>query len=497
MSALPLLWTLVLTPTLSALLASRAQSDQRARGVAIAGAALTLALALAALLAGASGVAFGEASPALPRLGVSLRLGLDGYSLVLPALTASLLLAMLIAGPRTALDRRTVTAMLFSASAILGVLCTEDLAVLTVAWVVALLPGDRLLARSDAAPLLRRTYRIFLFGGAAPLVAAVGILAALSAGRGAALPFDLRDIARVGVPEAWQPPLFALLGLAVLMRMAAVPFHSWLPALFERGSLGVTLLHAEMQVGLYVLLRVAIPLLPAASVDAMPILAAVGLLSIVYGAVLALVQTNLRRMIGYIASSQKGVVLLGVASASAHSLSGALLQAFASALAITGLTMVVWALEARTGTADTRALGGLVARMPRMTAFFFLLGCATIGFPGALTFISEDLLLHGVLHVHPVLAFFMLIGTAINGITLFRAFKRTFLGPLAPDRRFATATALLLRERAVLLALVALTVILGVAPTRLIALREPAVELLLQQIYHGASAPPHEAESRR
>ncbi|WP_437842129.1 complex I subunit 4 family protein [Sorangium sp. So ce1153] len=479
-----LLSAIILTPALAALIAARSRSDEAARRVALAGAALTALLSLAPLaLLGGAGVAADAIGPAVPLLGVRLRLGLglDGYSVALLPLLGFMLVALIGAGPRTALDRGTVAALLATCSAILGVYCAADLAVLAVAWTAALLPGQRLIARkSPGDQLLRRTYRIFLVGGTAPLVLAIGVMAWLGARRGAALPFDVEELARVGVPEAWQSPLFALVGIAVLMRMAAVPFHGWLPVLLERGPLGVTVLLAEMQVGVCVLVHVAVPLLPAACAEQMPILAALGLFSALHGSILALTQTDLRRMIGYLVASQKGLVLLGVASMNAQSLSGALLQSFASSIAITGVAMVVWALEARTGTADMRELGGLVARTPRMAAFFFLLVCAAIGFPGALSFVSEDLLLHGILHVHPVLSILMLGATALNGITMFRAFQRTFLGPIPPGARSAgKMEALLFRERAALLSLLVLTVALGIAPSRLLALHEPVVQRVL------------------
>ncbi|WP_437312241.1 complex I subunit 4 family protein [Sorangium sp. So ce388] len=480
-----LLSAIILTPALAALIAARSRSDEAARRVALAGAALTALLSLAPLaLLGGAGVAADAIGPAVPLLGVRLRLGLDGYNVALLPLLGFMLVALIGAGPRTALDRGTVAALLATCSAILGVYCAADLAVLAVAWTAALLPGQRLIARkSPGDQLLRRTYRIFLVGGTAPLVLAIGVMAWLGAradGGHAALPFDIEELARVGVPVAWQSPLFALVGIAVLMRMAAVPFHGWLPVLLERGPLGVTVLLAEMQVGVCVLVHVAVPLLPAACAEQMPILAALGLFSALHGSILALTQTDLRRMIGYLVASQKGLVLLGVASMNAQSLSGALLQSFASSIAITGVAMVVWALEARTGTADMRELGGLVARTPRMAAFFFLLVCAAIGFPGALSFVSEDLLLHGILHVHPVLSILMLGATALNGITMFRAFQRTFLGPIPPGARSAgKMEALLFRERAALLSLLALTVALGIAPSRLLALHEPVVQRVL------------------
>ncbi|WP_081426350.1 complex I subunit 4 family protein [Sorangium cellulosum] len=481
MSAFPLLAALILAPAAAALLASRARGDEGARRAALVGAALTLLLSLAPLALSLAGVALEAGGPALPLLGARLRLGLDGYTVALLPLLGVVLLALVAAGPRAALDRPTAAALLATASAALCVLCALDLALLAAAWVAALVPVERLVAGKGAEDaLLRRTCRIFLLGGTAPLVLAIGAMAALAARRGAALPFDVEEIARAGIPEAWQSPLLALVGIAVLMRMAAVPFHGWLPVLLERGPLGVTVLLAEVHVGVCVLLRVGVKLLPAACAEEMPILAVIGLISALHGAVLALAQTDLRRMLGYLMSSQKGLVLLGIATLNAESVSGALLQSVAASIAMTGLALVIGALEARTGTTDTRELGGLVARTPRMAAFFFLLACAAIGMPGALSFVSEDLLLHGILHVHPVLAVLALAAAAINGITLFRAFQRAFLGPPARRRPGAAMAALVLRERAFLLAFVALTAVLGVAPTRLLALHEPVVERVLR-----------------
>jgi len=497
-NAFPLLGTLILTPAIAALFAARARSDERARRVALIGAALTLLLSLLPLALSYAGVALTAGGPALPLLGARLRLGLDGFTITLLPLLGFVLLALLAASPRAAVDPPSAAALLATGSAILGVFCAVDLAVLAAAWVAALVPVDRLVARKGAQdPLLRRTCRIFLLGGTAPLVVAIGAIAVLAARQGAALPFDVEEIARAGVPEAWQSPLFALVGIAVLMRMAAVPFHGWLPVMLERGPLGVTILLAQMQVGVCVLVRVGVTLLPVGCADGMPILAVLGLISALHGAVLALVQTDLRRLLGYLVASQKGLVLLGVASLSPQSVSGALLQSVALSIAITGLAMVVGAIEARAGTADTRELGGLVARTPRMAAFFFLLACAMIGMPGALSFVSEDLLLHGILHAHPVLAVLALTAAALNGITLFRAFQRTFLGPLRRHLKGAALEALVLRERAFLLALVALTVVLGVAPARLIAIHEPVVERVLHDVVHGAQARLTAAASRR
>ncbi|MFY0579839.1 complex I subunit 4 family protein [Cystobacter fuscus] len=229
--------------------------------------------------------------------------------------------------------------------------------------------------------------------------------------------------------------MFALLMLTVCVRMAVVPFHSWLPVLMARGPFGVGLLLVNAHAGLYLLVRVVMPLLPGEWSRGGVALGTLGLCAALYGSVLALAQTDLRRVVGFLLASQSGLMLAGLAIGNTQSISGALIQSVAAGIALTGLDLVVRAIEARTGTTDMTRLGGLVRRGPRLAAFFFLMGFGSLGFPGTLSFVGEDLLLHGILDTHPLVALPLLLTTAINGVTFLRAFQRTFLGPPAHGRR--------------------------------------------------------------
>jgi NADH-quinone oxidoreductase subunit M len=137
------------------------------------------------------------------------------------------------------------------------------------------------------------------------------------------------------------------------------------------------------------------------------------------------------------------------------------------------LLLIVRAVEVRTGTADMRRLGGLVSRTPAMATAYLLLGLAAIGFPGTATFVSEDLLVQGLLHDHAITTGLLLLASALNGVSLVRSFKRIFLGPPAPHGpELGHVVDLLPRERAVAIVLVVALLAGGAIPAPLLAIRE-------------------------
>lgn len=493
-----LLSMLVVLPASGAALLRRVHAPERARRVSLGVAALTLVLALGVLvlfLAGGPGARELASWGRVPLLGLSLRLGVSGVSVVALLLAALLSLVLVASGPRQALDRETLGALLLTESATLGFFCAQDLGLMVVFWVAMLWPAKVLISRhvrSRPEDRLLRTFRTYLLAGSLPLVAAVVLLGLPGWQSGAEAPLGLSELLARGVLAPRQAAILALLVLAAAFRMAVVPFHSWLPVLLARGPFGVGLLLVNVHTGLYLLVRVAMPLLPEAWAAAGPLLEGVGLFGAFYGSVLALAQVDLRRTVGFLLVSQSGLMLAGLAERNAESISGALLQSVAAAVPLTGLMMVVRALEARTGTADMTRLGGLVRRSPRMAALFFLLGGAGLGFPGTLSFVGEDLLLHGILGAHPLVALPLLLTTAINGITFLRAFMRTFLGAPAHGQSpvLEAVEDLLPRERFAAVSLCALAFLGGLLPGPMLRLREHEVTVLV-----GHEAPSAQGDS--
>lgn len=465
-------------------------TDARARAVAVAAAALTALVALAVFFGLGSGSGSGHAfartdAPVAPMLlGVRYHVGVDGLSAVLLPLTAALSLCILVAAPRAELTRRAAAQILLAEGSILGALVSLDLLVLTLFWTLSLVPlRSELRRRGERA--CAAAFDVVFIGSTLPLlllVLALGVLSHLHGGAAARAPYDLVALGQSGVLRTGAGPLWlgGLVLFAALTRIGCFPLHVWIPPLGERGPGPLAMVTFATPLGMFLLARVLLPLFPELCARVMPWLLPLGLLSAAYGAVVALGQHDLRRMLGYFWVSQQGFLLVGIAAWNAQSVSGALLYAIGAVVARTGLLILAAALAARTGTADLRLLGGLVGRAPRMATAFLLLCAAAIGFPGTIGFVAEDLLVQGLLRSHGAAAVALLLVTALDGIVLFRAYQATFLGEPAPhgEPGGADLADLRPRERAVAAALVLLLVVFGFAAAPLLAIRQGVVDSL-------------------
>lgn len=483
----PVLSALIALPALGALVVRSLDADAARRVAAGCAALATIAaVALAITLHPSATPAWVELSEAAPLIGARWHLGLDGVSALLGALACLVATAVLVAAPRAELDRGAIVSTLLTLSATLGIYFSLDLALLTAFWIASLVPGAIQMRRARSGEVrvrLARTYDAFLLLGALPIVAVTVLVGWSRTNAGLALPFDLGG---GPVPDSVQHVVFVLLALAILIRAAIVPFHSWLPVLIERGPIGIAALVTGTHLGAFLAARVAMPLVPHACASDLPILGDVALVSSLYAAFVALSQVDLRRALGFVLTSQMGLVLVGLSGMSIESVQGALLQMLALGVSAVGLLLVATGIEARLGTTDTRRLGGLVLRFPKMAAAFLLLGLAAVGAPGSLQYVAEDLLLHGLLDGHPVVASALLLATVLNGVTLLRLFVATFYGPSREAGLVGPGVRdLLPRELAVATALVVLVLAAGLAPGAFVREQEPTVLSIATAHGHG------------
>ncbi|MCP3064640.1 hypothetical protein LXT21_38300 [Myxococcus sp. K38C18041901] len=413
----------------------------RARALATGTTTLTLGLALLAPMTG-------------PRVDVSTTSALT--------LTSLLALSTVVASPRQSTRRSHLVALLLTQGATLGLFLATDLRWKLGLFIAMGLPWSLPFLREEPTPTSPRPWRAarlyWLLATVPPLVA---MAAALLGGPAAMTPSALAS------PHSWRAGLCALVLLGVCTRLAMVPLHGWLPLLMARGPLVMAALWMNVLVSLQLLTRFLPSLTTTHWAFIAPTLECLGAGTAMYGALLALVQVDLRRMLAFLVVSQSGMLLAGAATGTQAGLDATWLQGLAASIAFCGLELVTRALEARTGTTDMRRLGGLTSRAPRMAALFLLLCLAGLGLPGTLAFTSEDLLLRGTLGLHPWRTLPLLPALALNAITLLRAFHRTFLGPL-PEARGAAPLPLqdlLPRERWTLTALVLVLALTGLGPS--------------------------------
>ncbi|HEX6245624.1 MAG TPA: proton-conducting transporter membrane subunit [Polyangiales bacterium] len=484
---------LLFAPFLGAELAARAKSPETGRASVVRSSALTFALAC-----GLSGRFFMQREAS--RFDVDLPLWSQEHALhfTIDALNAPLLLlltlltlAISLGAPFTLLAPHKLRALLQLTALNALLLVTVDLPVLGLGYCLVLLPIRQLATRGSESAhraAVARVFKLYHLLGLGCFVTAL-VLFGYSVGPSHLLDLNILHLDTSAVPASLRPVLFTLFVVAVLVRTGVAPFHSWLPEALQHGSLlGVTFL-MSMRTGMYLLARLVIPAFPAETMAAMPLLTSVALLSAVYGAIAAISQVDLRRMVGFLIVSQSGIMLTGFVFADEHAISGSLLYWLGFAVATLGLVIMIAALRTRTGTSDVRLLGGLVTRVPQLAAAFFLFGLATIAIPGTLAFAAEDMLIHGALEAHPLLTIVMAAAMVLNAITVVRSFASTFLGQPSPHGAAqGLLDDLLPRERVVSVALLVALISSGLYPQALIRAQGAAAHHIAEIVGPAAQA---------
>jgi NADH-quinone oxidoreductase subunit M len=387
-------------------------------------------------------------------------LRIDTLSAALLPFAAGLWLLTVAVTPRANLDReglrRTALATLLTAASFL----TESAVALLVLSAVSLWTFLSALAE----PNHRRQRRVVaVYLGVSTLLFAVGV--ALFIGPGA------QDTA-LETSGMW------LIVIAALVRKGIMPFHAWVPEVFDHGRLGPAILFNAPQVGAYM---TVILIVPRASPEMLRIIALLSLGTAVYGAALALVQSSARRACGYLFMSQSALVMAGLDCTSVTALAGGLLVWLSAGLAFAGLARCVLVLEARRGRLDLTTYHGGYERMPVLAVAFLAMGLACTGFPGTLGFIGQELLVNGAVSVFPVMGFAVVVASALTGLAVLRMYFSLFCGRSDVRAHPSLRLGLRPREAWTFLALVITLIGLGLAPRPLVDSRFAASEEILRQ----------------
>ena len=260
-----------------------------------------------------------------------------------------------------------------------------------------------------------------------------------------------------------ETSVFLLLFVGFAVKTPVFPLHTWLPVVAMEGPAGVAALITGLKVGAYGLIRFALPLAPGAAQEFHWLLAGLGTLGLVYGALAALAQTNLRRLLAYASLSHVGLVVLGLASFDLAGLQGAVFQLLNFTLIAGGLFVLVRFLNLRLASVDLIALGGLATSMPLLAACFFFLSLASLGVPGTSGFPAEFMLLMSALRAHLGAGILALLTMVLAAAYVLDSYRRAFFGP--PGYSAITSAAdLRPRELGVALAFTLPVLVLGLWP---------------------------------
>jgi NADH-quinone oxidoreductase subunit M len=417
--------------------------------------------------------------PWIPRFGASIHLGLDGLSLPLVLLTLVLGLVSVL------VSWKEVTRhvgffhfnLLFVLAGVLGVFLSLDLLLFYFFWELMLVPMYLLIAIWGHEGRLRAAVQFFLFTQASGLLMLISILGLVfvHAQGGGTWTFDYEVL--LGTSFSPTVGLWLLLGFlaAFAVKLPAVPLHTWLPdAHAEAPTAGsIVLAGLLLKTGGYGLLRLGLPLFPDASRVVAPVALTLGVVGILYGALLAFAQTDLKRMVAYTSVSHMGFVLVGVYAGTTIALNGALFQMICHGLSTGGLFAVAGLLQERLHTRELERMGGLWQHAPRLGGLTLVLALASLGLPGLGNFVAEFLVLFGAFRGWPAVASVAALGLVAAAVYSLWLVQRVFYGTQSEKAPVADVSP---REAFVLATLVAGLLWLGIRPQPLLDGARPALE---------------------
>jgi NADH-quinone oxidoreductase subunit M len=489
-----LLSGLILLPVAgAALLALLPRERERAQKLVGLGASLLVfawSLRLVAGFTPSAAMQFVEQRPWLPGYGISYHLGIDGISLWLVILT-TFLTALSLLGSWSSIDTRVKEFNLFMLlleAGMIGVFCALDLFLFYVFWEAMLIPMYFLIGIWGHEQRIYAAIKFFLYTMAGSVLMLVAFLVLYRAT--GARSFDLTVLAQSPVAPALQGWLFLAFALAFAIKVPMWPFHTWLPdAHVEAPTAGsVILAGVLLKMGGYGFLRLAIPLFPEAAARFAPWIGLLAVIGIVYGALVSLVQPDMKKLVAYSSVSHLGFVMLGIAAFTPMAVTGAVYQMLNHGISTGALFFCVGMLYDRRHTRLIADFGGLKNVMPWFSALFLLICLSSIAVPGFNGFVGEFLILAGSWPAARNLTIAAALGVVLAAAYVLWMVQRVLYGEVAKaeNQRLRDLSP---REAAVLLPLVVLALLMGVASPYFTRSIEPAVAGLVSQARRAPGAP--------
>ena len=429
-------------------------------------------------------------------LNVHYYMGVDGISVPLIFLTALLTtLSLIYSWIINERPKEYFSLFLLLETGMLGVFTSLDFFLFYIFWEVSLVPMYFLIGIWGGPRKEYAAIKFFLYtlvGSVAMLLAIIGVYF-YTEPHTFSIPEAIRQIPFHGMPTL-ESLAFLAFFLAFAIKVPMWPFHTWLPdAHVEAPTAGsVILAGILLKLGAYGFIRISLPMMPDAAQKYSIYLAILALISIIYGALVAMAQKDMKKLIAYSSVNHMGYVMLGIAAASAGfgslvdktmALNGAMLQMFAHGLITGALFLLVGVIYERTHNRDLDQFGGLGARIPVYGGLLAFMALASLGLPGLAGFVSEFFVFRGAIGVYTIITALAGLGIILNAAYLLWMIQRVLLGPLNP--RWAEVRDIDKREVVSLVPLAALTILVGVVPAILIATFNNSLMQIVRAVVRG------------
>lgn len=494
-SDFPWLTALIVVPLVGAavLWLLPAGARRRTRAVALTVALVEVAIGVAALTAfdtGDAGIQLKETHQWIPSLGVSYAVGVDGVGIALILMSIALVPLVILAGWReqgsddapTDRLRHFLALTLVLEAFIVAVFAARDVFFFYVLFEAMLIPVYFLIGAFGGAQRRYAAIKFLIYsltGGLIMLVAVIGLYLQGPGGKDGFLTDNLTGLTMDPTLEKW---LFAGFFLAFAIKAPMFPVHTWLPDAAQNATPGTSTLLVGVldKVGTFGMLTLCLPLFPAASRWAAPFVIVLAVISIIYGALLAIGQKDLMRLIAYTSVSHFGFIVLGIFAFTSTSVAGSSFYMVNHGLSTGALFLIAGYLVARRGSQDIADFGGLQRVVPVMAGTFLVAGLSALSLPGLSTFVSEFLVLVGSFARHPAAAIVASTGVVLAAVYVLWTYQRIFTGPVKDG--LETMPDLRPRETWAIAPLLAAMIVLGFVPGPALDLVRPPASVTLEQV---------------
>jgi NADH-quinone oxidoreductase subunit M len=430
---------------------------------------------------------FVERVPWIPAFGIEYFLGIDGMSLMLIVLTGFLTPIALLSsweGIHKKVKEFSVF-MLLLETAMLGVFAALDLFLFYVFWDFVLIPMYFLIGVWGYDRRIYAAIKFILYtmaGSVLMLIAIIGLSWVQQEATGD-YSFDLLRLYQLDVADNLQYWFFLAFTIAFVIKVPLFPFHTWLPdAHVEAPTAGSVILAGVMlKMGAYGLIRFSFPLFPEAALYFAPFLAVLSVIAIVYGALVAMVQPDMKKLVAYSSVSHMGFVVLGIAAMNLQGVQGATYQMLAHGVSTGGLFCIVGMLSDRRHTRLISEYGGIKKIVPRLTAASLIITLASIGLPGLNGFIGEFLIMLGAFRWDARFVVVAGLGVILSAVYMLWMFQRVYYGEITHEHNRHMPD-LSMREWAIVGPLCAAAIAMGLFPNILLKPMEPAITRIVQRV---------------
>jgi len=495
----PFLTVLVLLPTVAAVVlftlpkSARGASRRVALGFALAELVLAVVMAANFDASTAGEQQFGELHSWIPQIGASWALGVNGIGLLLVLLSVVLTPLVILAGWKDDEDpdrRMKYLALILALEAFMVLIfAARDVFLFYVAFEAMLIPLYFLIGLFGGEQRRYAAVKFLIFSLVGGLVMLAGVIALYGAGPGGDQGFLTDNLRGLSLDTTTERLIFVAFFFAFAIKAPMVPLHTWLPTVAQTARPGTTTLLVAVldKVGTFGMISLCLPLFPHASRWAAPVIIAFAVVSIIYGALLAIGQKDLLRLVAYTSVSHFGVMVLGIFALRQTSVEGSAFYMLNHGLSTGALFLVVAFLIQRRGSAQIADFGGLQKVVPVLAGTFLIIGLSALALPGLSPFVSEIMVLVGAYPAASVGVIVAIVGVVLAALYILLAYQKIFTGPVreglekTPDLSW--------REKLVTGPLIVAMLVLGFVPGIAISvLRDPVTDAITTAVPADSSA---------